>query len=507
MKYFNLLCVVVIAYGIYLFSYHLLLGDLLFHTDIARDFLLIQDVAVNHRFTLIGPRAGGIPGTFFGPIWIYLNLPAFLIGGGNPLVIGYFWLLLTLFGLAVVFYTAKKVFSIEVAIFATTVFIFTILFLAPGFTQSFGPIVVSPILLYTMYLFVEKKRIRYLCWSAVLSGLLNQFQPAFGSIILFLTFVLSLGILIKRRQIRYQLVWFLAFLPLLTYVIFELRHNFLEIRALYTFIFHHNSDAFQQVTYPEVAHNRLEGFLDSINFISINTVVINTFFVLLNFVIVSHWVNSKKSGGKTYILLTYFYLIGFWLITFLFKGTVWNYYYWGLYPLLSIAFGSLFLKIDKRVFIVIFVLLMAVMIPNGYNTVKGWQDGIYAKDTSSWIINKEVADFVYQDATSDFGYYVYSPDNFGYSKKYAMSYIGMTGAYSVKGYLCTKRPTTYIIYESTPPGSHTDPVFWLKASVSIKTKPVWRKQIQTVTIEKYELTPQQVKQPSDPTMICGLEWR
>jgi len=507
MKYFYYLCIACIAYGIYLFAYHLLLGDLLFHTDIARDFLLIQDVAVNHRFTLIGPRAGGIPGTFFGPIWIYLNLPAFLIGNGNPLVIGYFWLLLMIFGLGAVFYSAKKVFGYEVAILSTTIFTFTITFLAPGFTQSFGPIVVAPILLYTMYLFIEKKHIRYLCWSAVLSGLLIQFQPAFGSIVLFLTFVLSLGILIKRKSLQYQLVWFLAFLPLSTYVIFELRHNFLETRALYTFIFHHNSNAFQQVTYPEVAHNRLEGFLDSINFLSMNTTSINSFFVLLNFIILSLWANTKKSGQRTFILLIYFYLIGFWLITFLFKGTVWNYYYWGLYPLLAIAFGSLFLKIDKRFFLLIFILFMTVMITNGYNTVKGWQDGIYAKDTSSWIINKEVAELVYNDAHSDFGYYVYSPDIFGYSKKYAMSYIGMTGIYPMKSYLCTKKPTTYIIYESTPPGSHTDPVFWKTASVSIKTKPVWRKQIHTVIIEKYQLTAKQVEQPSDPTMICGLEWR
>src|ERR1700704_37205 len=107
MKYFYLFfCIASILFGIYLFSLHLLLGDLLFHTDIARDFLLIQDIAVNNKLTLIGPRAGGIPGVFFGPIWLYLNLPAFIIGNGNPLAVGYFWLLLFLFGVGAVYYVA-----------------------------------------------------------------------------------------------------------------------------------------------------------------------------------------------------------------------------------------------------------------------------------------------------------------------------------------------------------------------------------------------------------------
>lgn len=507
MKYIYLLCSACIAYGIYLFSLHLLHGDLLFHTDIARDFLLIQSILINHKLTLIGPRAGGIPGTFFGPIWLYLNLPAFLIGNGNPIVVGYFWLLLMITALAITFYVSKKIFSIGTAIFATTILIYSELFLAPGFTQSFAPIVLSPLLLYSVYLFIEQKRIRYLGWTTFLSGLLIQFQPAFGAIILFITFILSFTILIQRRKIRYQLVWFIAFIPLLTYIIFELRHNFLETHALYNFIFHHNLSNFVQITYPEVAHNRFAGFLDSLNLISINRPIINVLFVFLNGGILYLWYKAKRSGQRTFVLLVYFYLIGFWLVTFLFKGTVWNYYYWGLNPLLSITFGSVFLKLDKRIYIVLFTILLFFMVRNGYQTIMLWQNEISGKDTSSWIVNLEVADYVYHDANQNFGYYVYSPDNFGYSKKYAMSYVGLTGGFSKKGYLCTKQPLTYLIYEPTGAGDHTNPVFWKDASVSIKTKPVATKIIQSVKIEKYKLSSKQVKNPSDPTMICGLQWR
>lgn len=507
MKYFFILCIVCLLFGIYLFSLHLIKGDLLFHTDIARDFWLIQDVVVNHKIALIGARVGGIPGTFFGPLWIYLNLPAFVMGNGNPLVIGYFWLFLMLVGLAITFYVTKKVFSSEVALFAITIFIYSILFLAPGFTSSFGPVVFSPLLLYAMYLFIEKGKIKYLGGAVFLSGFIFQFQPAFGSIALFITFILSLLFLIKRKQLRYLTIWFIACIPLSSYIVFELRHNFLELHALYNFIFHHNSQLYDQVTYSEVVGNRIEGFLDTLNLININAFPFNTLFVIINSIVLFFWIIAKKSSTKTFIFLVYFYLIGFWLITFLFKGTVWNYYYWGFNPLLSIALASLYKRIDRRLFISFFILLLALMIGAGYKNVNEWRTNFFGKDTSSWIVNKQVADYIYQDAPKDFGFYVYSTDNFGYAKRYAMNYVGRTGNYQKNGFACQKRGVTYLIINLTTPGTHTDPVYWKNVQVAITNKPVSIKTIQKVTIEKIILTQSQFKIPSDPTMICGIEWR
>ncbi len=508
MKYFYLFfCAVSVLYGIYLFALHVFLGDLLFHTDIARDFLLIQDIAINHKLTLIGPRAGGIPGMFFGPIWLYLNLPAFLIGNGNPLVIGYFWLFLFLFGVGAVFYISKKIFVTAVGLIAITIFIYSIIFLAPGYTQSFAPVFLSPILLYTVYLFVEKRKICHLCWSVFLCGLLIQFQPAFGSIITAITFLLSLIILIKRRHIKYLLVWIVIIIPLATFIVFELRHNFLQTHVLFNFIFHHSSLAFAQITFMQIAQNRFGGFLDSVNLININTPLINAFFVLLNVFIFTVWFKSEKSGQRTFILLIYLYFIGFWITTFLFKGTVWDYYYWGLFPLLSIALSSLFLKVDKRLFLVLYTILTLLMIKNGYNTVREWQNKIYAKNTSSWIVNKEVADYIYKDADQNFGYYVYSTDRLGYSKKYAMSYVGETGNYPFSGTLCAKKPLTYLIYGPTGPGSITNPVKWKARRAVISTKPVSVKMIQEVKIEKYRLSQKEVLIPSSPGIVCNLDWR
>lgn len=504
MKYFYPLCLVFIVFGIYLFSYHLFYGDLLFHTDIARDFLLIQDIVTNHKLTLIGPRAGGIPGTFFGPIWLYLNLPAYLIGNGNPVVVGYFWVVLMIFALACTFYVTKQIFNTTTAFVATTLFIYVMLYLAPGFTQSFGAIIFSPLVLYAMNLFIEKKKLRYLSYAAFFNGMLIQFQPAFGLLLLLISIIISLRPLIQSKKSKYIFLWFISLIPLSTYVFFELRHGFIETHALINFLFHSEQHS---LSIRELLVNRLQGFLDTLNILSNNNFLFNLFFVVLNGIIVYKWYKSKKSSSRTFVLLVYLYIVGYWLTTFLFKGTVWTYYYWGFNPLLCITIASLYYFLEKRLFIILTICMLLYLAVSGFIDIRNWQTQFSGKDTSSWLLNLQIANYIYHDAQEDFGYYIFSNDRFGYAKRYAMFYTGRAGNYPEKGTLCTKKHLTYLIFNKTFKNSYTDPVYWKKVRVNINTQPVSVKMIQGLKIEKYFFTVQQIQMPSQPSLICGLEWR
>jgi hypothetical protein len=75
----------IIGICIILASWFVINGDILFYSDIARDFLLMEDILYNKPIALIGPRSGAISGVFHGPLWFYLNLPAFILGKGNPM--------------------------------------------------------------------------------------------------------------------------------------------------------------------------------------------------------------------------------------------------------------------------------------------------------------------------------------------------------------------------------------------------------------------------------------
>ena len=102
-KFNKSVLLIVTALFVVISAWYILHNTIIFHTDIARDFLLIEDIVKNKPLTLIGPRSGGIPGVFHGPLWLYLNVPAFLFGGGNPVIVGWFWLGLSLVNLFIVY--------------------------------------------------------------------------------------------------------------------------------------------------------------------------------------------------------------------------------------------------------------------------------------------------------------------------------------------------------------------------------------------------------------------
>src|SRR3989338_3294329 len=105
---FRNLVIILILFNIILASRWILDGNIFFHTDIARDFLLLEDLADNKNLTLIGPRSGAIPGLFHGPLWLYLNLSAFFLGGRNPVVVGWFWVLLYILSIGITYYVGKR---------------------------------------------------------------------------------------------------------------------------------------------------------------------------------------------------------------------------------------------------------------------------------------------------------------------------------------------------------------------------------------------------------------
>ena len=73
--WWKLACLAILSAVLFLNTLHLFKADVRFHTDIARDFLVMADIVETNKPTLIGPKSGGISGVFHGPAWYYLNLP------------------------------------------------------------------------------------------------------------------------------------------------------------------------------------------------------------------------------------------------------------------------------------------------------------------------------------------------------------------------------------------------------------------------------------------------
>jgi len=150
---------------IILASWFVINGDILFYSDIARDFLLMEDILYNKPIALIGPRSGAISGVFHGPLWLYLNLPAFILGKGNPIIVGWFWVLLYIINLIITYKIGKLLFDKHIGLIATLIVALTTISFPAGPSNPVGALILSPIFFYFLISYLKQKKIKFLLIS------------------------------------------------------------------------------------------------------------------------------------------------------------------------------------------------------------------------------------------------------------------------------------------------------------------------------------------------------
>jgi hypothetical protein len=492
---------IIILINSLLASYHLFFGELLFHTDIARDFLLMEDMVINRKLDLIGPRAGGIPGMFFGPIWYWITLPIFIIGKGNPVVISFFWYLLVLLLIIIVYFVAKKIFGKEVGFISLVLISFYMPDLAHGFTQSFGSLLLSPIIFFLLYRFYTTKKIRYFVLGLLTIGFTFQFQPAFAMLILLITFILSIAFLIKIKKIHYLLAYAILLIPFSTYIVFELRHNFLELRAFSDFLFSSNNP--HKIDFTSLLMNRINGFFSRLNILENDQILWQSILFFLINIFIVYKASKDAVRGKSFYLIFYIYYLLFWVSSLAFKGEVWDVYHWAFLPPTIIIFASLFNLINKKLFYVIFTAVCLYLSVSNYMSISYWINNFSGKDESSWLLNYKVAKYVFADSGEDFGYFIYTASDYGYRMSYSMDYAQKI--YPEKGYHCRKMKTTYLIYYPDIPQNDSD--YWKNKKVNITSKPEKTKKFENIIIEKYNLNEKEILTSQDPNLLCSLIFR
>jgi len=388
--------------------------DLYFHTDIARDFLLLRDIVTNHKLTLIGPRSGGISGVFHGPLWLYLNAPVFYLSKGNPVALLYFWFFLSLVFLFVYWKILKWCFEDNSISNLSTLTMG--LYLSNSFYNSFNPtgaLLLSPLFVYFLYRYLINRKINQLISSLFVLGLIVQFQMAFAVPIMFSTFLL---LLITKVKIKHLLSFVVVILPLSTFILFEFRHSFLQTKALFSYL--RNSPK----TNIDFAA-RVNSLIDSFQ------MFYNPYFViklaLVVFIIYATLYLIKKSKQSLLFKIIAYFFTSFWIITLAYRGSIHNYYYLAFYPFIPIIiFSFIKTRFANQFYLISFCLLFFPV----YLTVKNKVNFITtfsAKDFSSWQFNYQTIKNIF-DNNSNFGIFFFSPDQYAYSQKYPFYYLNDT---------------------------------------------------------------------------------
>src|SRR3989338_876502 len=484
--------------GVVTSIYSFFTGGIFFHTDIARDFLLFDDIVTKGHLALIGPRSGGISGVFHGPVWLYLNIPAFILGNGNPWIVGIFWLLLVLISMCVVWRIGYSLFGAQTALWAVSLYsLYTITYTRNLF-NPFGAVLLFAPFFYCIYEYLRTSRGIFLGISVFLLGMIIQFQIAFGAPILILSLVLIFHRIIRTKQYIHLFYIVLLLIPLSTYAVFELRHDFLQVRSVLAYIrTPHNNSEILWYSFPLMRAKNIFESIQLFPYWWANVVTVSVGYLLLR--------NKKITRGKNIFLLFLYFFAGYWLLTLLYKGTIWQYYYWPFFPVLIILAVELLRYVSKFQKIIFYSLLC---IGTCFIQFRLLQGAPIQTDASSWIFQEKVANTVFKDAPDEFGYYVFTPDLFGYSPRYALMYVNRLYPQK-RAFAFEKKHITYLVV--APPHSDRlflDGVWWKNNQVKINKKPAKIFSYKNgFRVEKYILTQKEQSIASDPNIIQSLIFR
>lgn len=239
-KRIDTLIILLIAAGIIL-RFHQLPSRQYWMIDEERDAFIVKKILVDKHPTLIG---GALPGGFYlAPGYFYISASLYFFSKLNPQTLGYVAATSGILTIPLLFYITRRMFNRKTAFLAA--FFYTFSYLTIIYNRTWWPLTFSPLITLATYYCLwrivsqfQKSQKITLIWTlllaiAIIIGL--QSDPSSLSLLvltILIWFVFHLPIKIKQVIIPTALVIF-SHIPL---VIFDLRHDFLNAKALLKFL-------------------------------------------------------------------------------------------------------------------------------------------------------------------------------------------------------------------------------------------------------------------------------
>lgn len=200
-----------------------------FGGDQGQDFLVVKEMVLYHKWTLIGIKTSIAP-FFQGPLYLYMLYPFFLLFRLEPIAGPIAAVVVSTASIILLYLTVKKYFSKKIALFSMALFAVSTQLVKYGNTplyQHFLPL----FLIISLFLFLLAKKtilVSFLLGLSVGLGMELHFLNVSLGIALLFFFLLS-----KRSEFRLIPGYLIGLLVGLSpTIIFELRHNFLNTHYL-----------------------------------------------------------------------------------------------------------------------------------------------------------------------------------------------------------------------------------------------------------------------------------
>lgn len=494
-------CIYVGILGLNLFfaSWFVLHGDIEFSSDIARDFFLLEEVH-RKKFVLIGPKSS--TGLFHGPLWLYLNYPAYALGNGNPVVVGWWWIALTGLFVGSSFFIAKKLFGEKTAyIFTLMISVYTV-FHAHRYFNPHGAMFLTPLFFYLFIRYLQTHYMKYLITHILIAGAIIQFQMAVGIPLFILSSLVVVFQTVKTKRRFHALALLLIIVPLLNFIVFDLRHEHLLSKQLLHYAVSPGRD---YPNYLELVKERARLAITASEILRRDPGYRNfvLFAVLLTLLV--RQVTDKKYK-RIYIYFLYFYF-GFFILSLFNTGKLLYFYLFPLFPLVLLIFSSFVTSRHCKIFLVLFFFVFTANLSSAIGDTQDAKATI-GKSENSWKFLAGVANAVYQNGPKTFGYFVYAPDVVAFGPKYAMLYAQKRFPQYI-GHYFQKMSVTYLVIAPPPRDNpYMQDAWWRINLLHIAEKPVKTIHFDNgYKIEKYILNDTDIKVPVEPNIDPGIIFR
>jgi hypothetical protein len=345
-KYFLLAGLLIFAFVIrigYFFD-----GTIPFSFDHGKDALAIMHLITTKSPALIGPWTS-IPGLYFGPAWYYLLAPAFWLGGFNPIVGPAMMTFLVLIQVALAYKYFGKFTALIIACAPFWVMISV---------SAWNPFPMTLITLVILILLKLARKDGVLSpKNAFLLGLTASFGFHFSAAFaIFYPFIILACLLITKVKIPLKTI-FLAglgfLLPFLPQLAFEVRHDFVQSKAVMMYFQDgESSDAISVKKVQEVLTASLGELKNSVmpefRILSGRTNMVIQ--ALLVAILAWLWFKMLRSGNAKIIQHTKYFLTFFVIPIvglFFLHFNLW--YVYAITPALAILVGSLLDSAPKQI--------------------------------------------------------------------------------------------------------------------------------------------------------------
>ena len=400
------------------------LGRIAFWHDPARDFLLALQ-----KPTFIGPPSG-IPGIFYGPYWIWVISVTQIISK-DPRVITFIIFTIPYFTIfPFLLFKFKKILGITPLILIWTLFVFNYIF--DYSTQPWNIHLTPLILLLIIYRiifsnYIENKKIKYqpVLIDGFLAGILMNFNIAFGTAVVFgIVLFISYFYLFqaKNRKLLSIVVLYLLFfsgvvLSFLPFLIFEVRHNFSQIKTIISVITSPSSVVGYKGFGKQMIIEYFLGIANKPFMLPGIFANIPGLFIFGNIIYLLKKKILNDTEKKLSVLLL-FVSIGLLSLYLYSKNPVWNYHFIGLeiilFMLLAIAVKQFkLLKFVLSGYVVFVILINIVNFMTFLNIAMSKPYTITTLQTKIYIL-----DLIKKDAKENYSVFVYDPAIYTYDYDY-----------------------------------------------------------------------------------------